>query len=255
MFRCLIWPCVGVAVLWGTPSVAAQEQVPHRQELVAALAQSLDTSEFAGPLSFKEFLTRLQSRIKIKGRELPLWVDVEAFKEGMEAGADLYDSEIKLPPYLKHMTAAALLGHALSKIPGGNATYYVKNGLIVVTTAEEAQARRLCSEAVEGKFEAQPMGEVLQELAAQTGLHLMVDGRIAWRLKAKISANFSVNETALGTALYLLTDMVELRVAFLGNVAYVTSPANARQIGNWLFSGNFEVGRRMGVFSRKEAME
>src|SRR5262249_20721081 len=110
------------------------------------------------------------------------------------------------------------------------------------------QARYLFSEVVEGKFEAQPLADILQELAAQTGLHLMVDSRVAWKLQAKASANFTVNETALGTALFVLTDMVDLRVGLMGNVAYITSPANARQCGEWLVNGNFEVGRRGGRY-------
>ncbi len=39
-----------------------------------------------------------------------------------------------------------------------------------------------------------------------------------------------INEVSLGTALDLLTDMAELRYVVVGNVVYVTSPANARAL-------------------------
>jgi hypothetical protein len=237
MIRRYSWPCVAVAVLLCAAPIAAQPRAPHRQELTAALARVLDAEDFRQPQTLKEFLKRLQDRAGVQGRELPLLVDAEAFKDKLPEGADLYDTPVKLPPYPRQMTAAALLRHALANVPSGDATYYVKNGVVVVTTEDRTWARRLMGEVVEGKFQAQPLGEVLQELAAQTGLHLMVDSRIAWRLQAKASVNFTVNETSLGTALFLLTDMVDLRVALVGNVAYVTSPANAWQFLNRLASG------------------
>ncbi len=253
MIRRLTWPCVCVAVLLSGATTAAQGKVLHRRELAAALSRVLDSADFSQAMTFKDFLGRLQNRLKVQGCELPVVVDTEAFKDGNQDAPDIADTQVKFPAYPKQMTGAAFLSHALAAIPTGNATYFVKNGVVVVTTLDRAQARQLMSEAVEGKFEAQPLGDILQELAAQTGLHLMVDSRVAWKLRAKASANFTVNQTALGTALFVLTDMVDLRVGLMGNVAYITSPANARQCGEWLANGNFEAGRHGG--SRSERLD
>jgi hypothetical protein len=238
MIRNAIWLGVLALALAGGDRAAAQEREVPRKDLVALLSQTVDTQEFTQEQTLKQFLARLQAKVKTKDRELPLWVNAEAFKEEAGDVPDLGDVKVAAPPYPKKMTVAALLRHALAK-SGLNASYLVKHGVVEITTLERTRVQYRLNEVVEGKFDSQQLGDVLEELAAQAGVTLAVDPRLGNQMKTLVSANFTTSETALGTALNVLTDMAGLRVVVVDNVLYVTHPLNAQQFPDQVQGGTY----------------
>lgn len=243
---CTMLGVVVLALASGTQAVA-QERATPRRELLALLAQVVDTQEFTKEQTLKQFLVRLQAKVKTKDHELPLQVNEEAFKEDNADAPDFQETKVTVPVYPKKMTVAALLRFGLAKLP--NASYVVKHGVIEITTLERTRLQHRLNEVVEGKFEAQPLHEVLEELAAQAGVTLVIDARLGLQTRTPVSANFTTSETALGSALNVLTDTVGLSVVKIDNVLYVTHPVNAQQFPDQLQGGSFSPrqGRLAGA--------
>src|SRR5205823_1586823 len=106
------------------------------------------------------------AKVKTKDRELPLWVNLKAFKEDAGDAVEVLEIKVAVPPFPKKMTVGALLRQALAQTDLG-AAYVVRHGVIEITTPQRATALARLNEAVEGKFESRPLDGVLEELAAQ----------------------------------------------------------------------------------------
>jgi hypothetical protein len=188
-------------------------------------------------MSLKEALMLLSEKVAKQNAELPFLVNTEAFKAWNPDMPDIYDTQIRFPPYPRKMSIATALGIILSQVPDGNACYIVRNGLVEVTTNDRASIRSLLQERVQAAYMKKPLGDALDEIADATGLSVVIDPHVEDKMKTPVSVCFR-GDVAAETALRLLADMVELKVAVLPSGVYVTTPANAdrlqREQKRWL---------------------
>lgn len=100
------------------------------------LGETIETDQLQIGLTLKEFIGLVAEKFAARGKELPIIIDTEAFKEDAPEIGDLYDTPVRFPPYPKRMTVATALRLALAKIPTNNATYLIRRNFVEVTTIE-----------------------------------------------------------------------------------------------------------------------
>jgi hypothetical protein len=145
---------------------------------------------------------------------------------------DQVDDVLKKPVGTLPKMADASLDRVLRKllarlpVPSG-ATYMVRADHVELTT-RRAQLAEVWGRyngpylpLVHGDFDGQPLAEVLQALADQAGVSVVVDARAADKAKAAVSASFA--NLPLDTAVRVLADMAGLRSALNDNVIYVST--------------------------------
>lgn len=212
--------------------------VPFKQQLSSdaigkLLETPIETKAFQEPMTLEKFLERMQQKLPAKAKTLRFVIDTQAFKEDEPATSPVTNTQVKLPPFPKRMSLATVLRLAASKIPSGNATYWVRRGQIVITTIERAEsldANELLKHPVTRSFERRPLIEVLDELSDITGVAIVLDRRVADKARVLVTAKIQQQGMTLGTALRLLTDMTDLQCVMIDNIAYVTTPSNAKKL-------------------------
>jgi len=242
---CVTGALLGVAVISGAqdteknmPPVAKEVARPmaSKQTLLKLLAEPIETKSFdaAGPMMFKEFLGLVQHRMEMKGMELPILVDFEAFKEetpdAFKEEADLYDEvKVKIPLQPRRLALGTLLRIAISKIPTNNAALVVRKGMVEVTTVSRAAPCALMETGVNAVFDRRGLMSAIEELAEMTGATIVVDQRIGNKGDTLVTANF-VNGVPLKTALGLLADMTSLKIVEMEGALYLTTAENAEAL-------------------------
>jgi hypothetical protein len=236
-------PLLGVAVLLGlATAVFGQEtgrtsisrrvtgvRSPGVRELAALLQQTIDLNGFHKPQSLKEALALLQERVLAGGGELPIHVDLGAFKEENPEGANIYDTQIEFPEHPRQMRLVQVLHFMLNRVDPPNATFLIRPGVVVITTISEADLSRLLAEGVHMAFQRRPLLLVLEELYESTGVPIIVDPRARRQVQKPVSASFT-NGPSLGGVLVLLSEMAGLKMLVGDNVVYITTPTHARQL-------------------------
>ncbi len=104
------------------------------KSIAAMLTETIKTSDIPQTATLKDVLGLFIERMAEKGKELPILIDTNAFKEDAADAPDPYDTTVKFPPYPKTMSLATALRFALSQIPSNNATYLIRRNYIEVTT-------------------------------------------------------------------------------------------------------------------------
>ena len=87
---------------------------------------------------------------------------------------------------------------------------------------------------VDAKFDRRPipLRQVLDEVSEISGISIILDTRVREKAAVAVPAYLMNRVVGVGLekALYLLTDMADLKYVVVGNAVYVTSPANARRL-------------------------
>jgi len=106
-------------------------------EVDRLLQEKVDMKDFSEqPHSLKDTLQLFYDKFAAKNKELPILVDMGAFKEENPA-IDIYGTQITFPPFPRVMTMATALRIALSQIDSqSGATYIIRRNFIEITTAE-----------------------------------------------------------------------------------------------------------------------
>ena len=104
------------------------------KSIAAMLTETIKTSDIPQTATLKDVLGLFIEKMAEKGKELPILIDTNAFKEDAADAPDPYDTTVKFPPYPKTMSLATALRFALSQIPSNNATYLIRRNYIEVTT-------------------------------------------------------------------------------------------------------------------------
>lgn len=221
--------CVGVPA-----RASAQTAELTARDIIRALQTPLDMKDFQNPMTLKEALGLLHEKIEelgVLGKNvgLPIFIDQGAFQDDHPEAPDIYESQVKFPPYPKKMTVASALQHALGQVPTGNATYVVRRGTITILTVKHASIKVLLQQKVLANFEKKPLDEVLHELAEQTGVSIQLDSRAKEKQPLQVTALFR-NDTSLRDALIIMADMAGLQVVELPSAVYVTSSVNAEAL-------------------------
>jgi hypothetical protein len=208
---------------------ARKTRAPGVRELSALLQQTMDTEGFQGPMSLKEAVSLLQEKLKLRGHELPIHVDVGAFQADNPEAASIYDTQVAFPAAPRQMKVVQVLHFMLSRVEPANAACLIRPGYLEVTTWERAEVGYLLGQAVHVSFERRPLALALEELYQLTGVAVVLDPRALRQAQIPISGNFT-NSPSLGSVLLLLSEMAGLKMLVGDNMIYMTTPAHARQL-------------------------
>src|SRR5262249_40103591 len=221
----------GAQTQWVRESVRPFVMPPSKELAIAeiheALEELIETKRFPAKLSLKEFLQIFRESLSAKGKQVGFLVDIDAFN-AEDAEKDFFSPEIsmRLDPMLpRSMQARSFLRLALAYLHH-NAAYHVRRGYIdIVTTTKAALIldHNVGPRTLDGRLD-----KLLDDLAEETGVSIVVDQRVEKEAQARVKAKF-VNPVTLGTALTVLTDMASLKHATVDNVVYVSSPGNIKK--------------------------
>jgi hypothetical protein len=216
-------------------AAALSPKLQETQRLLRLLQEDVDITKAVegGKLQLKDVVELLSAKLTTSnGKPVPVLVDVQAFRDADPDVADvdsiLY-AEIDLKGAPRAMPISTLLRVALSKLPKGNGTYVIRQNMIEITTQAQTEPHNLLRRKVAAAFSNTPLDQALEELSEQSGASIVIDGRVGDKAKAPVSATFR-NDTALGSALQMLTDMAGLRPVVLEEGLYVTTPENAARM-------------------------
>lgn len=97
------------------------------------LSTEIDTTQFRGPLTFKEGLGIAYEQCQDKGIELPILVDHAAFV-GKVTDNKVYDVPMEITGLPKRVPLSRLLMEMLDQLPDADATIVVRNSYLEITT-------------------------------------------------------------------------------------------------------------------------
>ncbi len=218
----LVVLCTG---LLGTPVATAQTNKPAKASIHDVLAMELETKDYQKAMVLKDFLNRLHKSFAGKGVELPIFVDVEAFKVADESQPNgPYDDEVRLPAAPMRMTTAQALQFVIGQIKSDNGAFFVRNGTIVITTQEDAGLSARLQVPVVARFNKTPFSQVVRQFVDTTGAAIMIDPRLHEKAQAPITAELNGN-VSLAAVLPAIADMADLRVV---RISVATGPRRAR---------------------------
>lgn len=198
-----------------------------------ALARRIDLPGFDDPK------TTLAEALDLLSRVADVRIDV-AVRAGGENDPQDDPAKIELGgelPLRRGIPLARALDRILaraSQVKDRPLTYLVRPDGLEVVTVETAVKEVWDNEPgpylplVHRRFRRQPLDEALAQLAADTGINVIVDGRAAERARTPVSARFL--NTPVDTAVRILADMADLKPVLRDNLLYVTTPDNAARI-------------------------
>jgi hypothetical protein len=200
-----------------------EKKDPTTRELLQWMEEPLDVTPYQSATTFKEVLERFTRAFAAKGKDLPLFVDVAAFRDANPDAADIYDTRVKFPPRPRRMKFETALRFAVSRLPTNNGTFVVRRGCVEVTTLDSASPARLLAERVTAAFTKRPLAEALEELSDLTGATIILDPRVGEKAQTPVTARFR-NTISLEGAVRLLAEMSGLQVRVEEeNVLFITS--------------------------------
>src|SRR5262249_50956694 len=112
-------------------------------------------------------------------------------------------------------------------LAGENLTYVIIGDSVVVTTEAFGLQRQL-KQPVSLDLDAVPFDQAIKQLARETGANLLIDSKL--KKEAETAVTLHMDEVPLDTAVRLLAEGAGLRPARLGNVIYLTSKENAKDL-------------------------
>jgi len=190
-------------------------------ELLRRLREPMSTKDLQQPMTLKEALGVFYQTFQDKGAELPILIDQQAFKLANPDAPDLYETQVTFPPFPKQLTLAQALRLALTQVPTANATYWVRDNVIEITTHEALSFERLKARVVLGQFTRQPAHSVITELSDQSGVTVVLDSRVEEKLNVPVTLTLR-NNVSVHDALRTVADMAGLRLVELPTSFYIT---------------------------------
>ncbi len=191
------------------------------------LDEVIETKDFTTPMTLKDAVTLLYEKFAAKGKDFNLLVDVDAFRRVDPDCASPYEAMVQLPPVPKQMTMHLAMRVLLSQMPM-KTIYLVRQGHIVILPPERATAQILLQERVFARADKATLREVLDDLAASTGLPIIVDARV--KEKAQERVTVMLDNMSLEDCLTALTAQAGLRFVTLDSGIFVTAPEDAKNL-------------------------
>jgi hypothetical protein len=221
---------LALAVVLGLPlSAAAQTPGDQAKRTLAILNEPIEMKDFQQPMTLKDALGLLTEKLEARRMELPILVDIEAFRAENPDSPDVYETKVQYPPFLKKLTVGKIIGIALESVPTRNATFLVLADHIEITTYEAARVENRLQKRILASFEKRRFSDVMRELSELSGTTIVIDKRASDKEERQISATF-LNDVNLAGALRILTEMAELKVVVLDGAIFVTTPAHAETL-------------------------
>jgi hypothetical protein len=209
-----------------TPPAHAQPKPAAKACVHDILTMEIDTKGLDISIPLKDCLAVLYERIAQKGTEVPIRIDVNAFKEENPDTAGPNDDDVRLPAVPRSMKLAQILQILTSQIRSGNGAFIARNGSIEITTQERAMLPWLLEERIVARFDKTPFDDVIRQLVEMSGAPIMIDPRVQEKAKTPISAELNGN-VALAAFLPILADMAEVRVV---RIPMFGVPRNKRKV-------------------------
>jgi hypothetical protein len=218
----------GVGFLLFLGVLSGQEPVSHPDrpikknlkpsELAEVLAEPVAVDWFQYEMSLLEFLEQLTVYYRQKkGKEVLFRINEVAFKEENPDQPETSETTLKIPTIPGMRTGAQLLRVALGQIRTNNAAYQIRPGHIEISTLLMTRSR------------VRSLHLALEDLFEQTGVPVVLDGRVGTLARAQVNLHIA-KEMPLGTVLFLMSEMANLKVIVIDDVAIVTTPALAQQM-------------------------
>jgi RNA polymerase sigma factor (sigma-70 family) len=210
--------------------------------------------------ALEEVLERIEDN-----SDLVVRVDVAAFRRIGAVDGDattflkgIYDTKVILPRHVDKLSLGEVLTDSLAQLDLSHpCTFQVRGSQLLIVPAYRPPVRpgvnplapvssdgsvfaedvpvlsaNVLNEQIYGGVvsvaaERKPLAEVLADLRKQTGANIVLDPRCE-PLVAKATVSVTLGDVRLYDALRVITDMVELKMVYVGNIYYVTTPANAK---------------------------
>jgi hypothetical protein len=212
----------------GGKKPALTDQPHHRQ--LSLLDLAIDMKDFQQPMTLKEVVGLLWEKLNAEGKEFTILVDSDAFREENPDDPDIFDIQVRFPPFPRKMTIGTALRLALAKAPSNNATFVVYADRIEITTLKRASVDYKLKQRILATFDNRKLWAVLRELSEMTGTSIVLDNRAGDKEDRLVSASF-LNDVTLAGALQAVAEMAELKVVVLkSGVIFVTTPAHAETL-------------------------
>lgn len=213
--------------------VAGRAKVQDRQgagaattaHLVRMMQETLDMRDFQAPMTLKEAISLFYDKFQERGKELAILIDQQSFKAADPQAPDLYETQVKFPPYPKQMPMITALKIALSQVPTVETTFLVRHGRVDLIAARAATLEKLALQTVIGDYLRRPIRSVISDIGDQTGLSIVVDNRIDDKLNVPLTVTFGNGITA-ADALQIICDMGSLKLVEMPTSYYVTTRTN-----------------------------
>jgi hypothetical protein len=166
--------------------------------------------------------------------EVPILIDTKAFEAiGIQK---VEECPVCLPKMLR-VSLGSILRKTMVQIHSdeGVGIFVVRGDAIEVTTTRHINPlcwaeNRALAPLVERDFDRIALDEALRDLVDQTGVSVVIDGRVADKARKAVTANLA--NVPLDTAVQVLADMADLQSVPMENMIYVTSKDNASAILN-----------------------
>jgi hypothetical protein len=212
-----------------TPGAAAQSPQGKKPTVPPPLVKLLDDEinwkYFQQPMSLTDALGLLFELLGQEGKDFPITVDTDAFREADFHGPDVYETQVRLPQPAGKTTVGHVLRSTVQQIPT-KATFVVYPDRIEITTLQRTTPEYKLKQPITATFDKCKVAEALAELSAKTATTIVLDPRVGNKANTLVSATF-LNDVKLAGALRTLAEMADLKVVVFQGVLLVTTAAHA----------------------------
>ena len=209
-------------------ALADSEKEHQTRALLRLLDEMVDLKDFQNreDLSFKRALDLLREKCDVRGKELRIQINNQAFKKGTTARSIVDDQlPIRFPSTPRRLSLAGVLRLILDQ-EQLDATFLIRNAMVEILPTSQATPAVLLQTKVAVAFDRMPLEDVLQALSFQTGATVVLDTRAGELAKTPISATFR-NDVTLKAALCMVTEMAQLKMVVMPGGVFVSTPTHA----------------------------
>lgn len=202
---------------------------PKTSEILSLLDEPISMKDFQNPMKLKEFLGIIYDTFAAKGKDLPISIDLKAFKRAYpENRLDPYEADINFNQqfHIKRLAISTVLEWTLTQIPSADMTYLVRNSMVEILPASLATPQALLQTRIRGDFKGAPLKDILQEFSYQTGATIALDPQVGDKAKSLLTLKLQ-NDVTLETALAMVAEMAELKSVVLAGGPFLTTPDRA----------------------------
>ncbi len=228
---------VGLALVAPVGAVPAPAEAEKKPAVVIGQAREV-REQLAKPANLDKGIdcnTPLKDALDFLGEQygLTFIVNSEAFST---IGVQKVEEQPVHLPKMVGVPLSKVLQMLLSQIKGDEevGTYLIRGGVLEITTSANAspakwtgEGRRLAP-TVDADFNRMPLEDALCELAAKSGISIVLDIRVGEHSRKPVTA--TLNQVPVDSAVRVVTDMTDLRMTVVDNVLYVTTQEHAKEL-------------------------
>jgi hypothetical protein len=127
------------------------------------------------------------------------------------------------------MTIGNALRFVVGEIKNFEATFLIRGGVLEVVPKQETAREVMLNYPVTAVFKSRIFHHAIQELADETGVSIVVDGKLEKLGEKTVTASFH-NGVAVQDAVRMLAELVDLKVVHLPTGLFITSPEHAKKM-------------------------